>query len=295
MIQSRRARLAAFLAPYLLGTLILIVLPACLTFIIAFTSYDGVSSPIFGWKKLQFLQNFQFLLNEPLFKIALTNSLIFAAWAVPLRILGALALAMFYNRQRRGTDLHRAAVYLPTIIPDTAYALVWTWILNPLYGPLNASLRILGLPAPLWLADPAWALPAIILVSLLQIGEGFVVLLAGLRHVPQALYDSARVDGANRWEIFSSITLHFLIPWLAILTVRDVVLSFQSTFTPAYIMTRGGPYYATFFTPLLIYETAFDRLLFGPAAAISLVVFILTIFLVVIVFKSFDKWLGDEE
>lgn len=295
MIQSRRARLAAFLAPYLLGTLILIVLPACLTFIIAFTSYDGVSSPIFGWKKLQFLQNFQFLINEPLFKIALTNSLIFAAWAVPLRILGALALAMFYNRQRRGTDLHRAAVYLPTIIPDTAYALVWTWILNPLYGPLNASLRTLGLPAPLWLADPAWALPAIILVSLLQIGEGFVVLLAGLRHVPQALYDSARVDGANRWEIFSSITLHLLIPWLAILTVRDVVLSFQSTFTPAYIMTRGGPYYATFFTPMLIYETAFDRLLFGPAAAISLVVFILTIFLVVIVFKSFDKWLGDEE
>jgi len=295
LIQSRRARLAAFLAPYLLGTLILIVLPACLTFIIAFTSYDGVSSPIFGWKKLQFLQNFQFLINEPLFKIALTNSLIFAAWAVPLRILGALALAMFYNRQRRGTDLHRAAVYLPTIIPDTAYALIWTWILNPLYGPLNASLRILGLPAPLWLADSAWALPAIILVSLLQIGEGFVVLLAGLRHVPQALYDSARVDGANRWEIFSSITLHFLIPWLAILTVRDVVLSFQSTFTPAYIMTRGGPYYATFFTPLLIYETAFDRLLFGPAAAISLVVFILTIFLVVIVFQSFDKWLDDEE
>jgi multiple sugar transport system permease protein len=290
LIRSRRARLTAFLAPYLLGTLILIVFPASLTFYIAFTRYNGVSSPVFvGW------QNFQFLFNEPLFKIAFSHSLIFVAWAVPLRILGALALTILYNRQRRGTGLYRAAVYLPTIIPDAAYALVWTWILNPLYGPLNASLRTLGLPTPLWLADSALAFPAIIFVSLLQIGEGFVVLLAGLRHVPQVLYDSARMDGANRWQMFLSITLPLLIPWLAILTVRDVVLSFQSTFTPAYIMTRGGPYYSTFFTPLMIYETAFDRLLFGPAAAITLVVFIFTIFLVVIVFQFFDKWLSDEE
>jgi multiple sugar transport system permease protein len=137
--------------------------------------------------------------------------------------------------------------------------------------------------------------PAIILVSVLQIGEGFVVLLAGLRHVPQVLYDSARVDGANRWQMFSFITFPLLIPWLAILTVRDVVLSFQSTFTPTYLMTGGGPYYSTFFTPLMIYETAFDRLMFGPAAAITLVVFIFTIFLVVLVFQFFDKWLSDEE
>ena len=290
MIRSRRARITAFLSPYLLGTLLLIVLPAGLSFYIAFTRYNGVSNPVFvGW------QNFQFLLTEPFFKIAFINSLTFTVWAVPLRILGALVMALLYNRPRRGTDLYRAAVYLPTIIPDAAYALTWTWILNPLYGPLNASLRTLGLPGPLWLADSTWALPAIVLVSLLQIGEGFVVLLAGLRHVPRVLYDSARVDGANRWQMFSSITLPLLSPWLVLLTVRDVVLSFQSTFTPAYIMTRGGPYYSTFFTPLLIYETAFDRLLFGPAAAITLVVFIFTVLIVVIVYQFFDKWVLDEE
>ena len=290
MIRSRRARLTAFLTPYLLGTLLLIVFPASLTFYIAFMRYDGVSNPVFvGW------QNFQFLYNEPLFKLAFANSMIFTAWAVPLRILGALIIAMLYNNQHRGSGLYRAAAYLPTIIPDTAYALAWTWILNPLYGPLNASLRTLGLPAPLWLADSAWAFPAIVLVSLLQIGEGFVVLLAGLRHVPQVLYDSARVDGANRLQMFASITFPLLIPWLAILTVRDVVLSFQSTFTPAYIMTGGGPYYSTFFTPLMIYETAFDRLLFGPAAAITLVVFMFTVFLVVLVYQFFDKWISDEE
>jgi multiple sugar transport system permease protein len=290
LIRSRRARISAFLLPYLLGTLFLIVLPAGLTFYIAFVRYDGVSSPVFvGW------ENFKFLYNEPLFKLALANSMTFTAWAVPLRILGALALALFYNRPLRGVGLYRAAIYLPTIIPDAAYGLTWTWVLNPLYGPLNASLRTLGLPAPLWLADSAWALPAIILVSFLQIGEGFVILLAGLRHTPQVLYDSARVDGATRWQMFSAITLPRLAPWLALLTVRDVVLSFQSTFTPAYLMTRGGPYYSTFFTPLMIYETAFDRLLFGPAAAITLVVFMFTVFLVVLVYQFFEKWISDEE
>ncbi|MBI5353891.1 MAG: sugar ABC transporter permease [Chloroflexi bacterium] len=290
MTLSRRARITAFLSPYLLGTLILIVIPAGLSFYIAFMHYNGVARPVFaGW------QNFQFLPTEPFFKLAITNSLIFTAWAVPLRVLGALILALFYNHPHRGTGLYRAAVYLPTIIPDAAYALTWTWILNPLYGPLNASLRTLGLPTPLWLADSAWAFPAIILVSLLQIGEGFVILLAGLRHMPQVLYDSARVDGANRWQMFSSITLPLLVPWLVLLTVRDVVLSFQSTFTPAYIMTRGGPYYSTFFTPLFIYETAFDRLLFGPAAAVTLVVFIFTVLIVLIVYQFFDKWALDEE
>ena len=133
------------------------------------------------------------------------------------------------------------------------------------------------------------------LVSLFQLGEGFVVLLAGLRNIPQTYYDSARVDGANRWQMFVSITFPLLTPWLVILTVRDVVLSFQNTFAPAYLMTRGGPYYATYFTPLLIYETAFDRFLFGPAAAMMLLVFVYTILVVTIVYLMFDGWGFDEE
>jgi multiple sugar transport system permease protein len=212
-----------------------------------------------------------------------------------LRILGALLLALFFNRQRAGTGLYRAAAYIPTVIPDAAYALAWTWILNPLYGPLNASLRSLGLPPPPWLADSAWAFPAIVLVSIFQIGEGFVVLMAGLRHIPPVLYDSARVDGANRWQMFSTITLPLLSPWLVLFTVRDLVLSFQNTFTPAYIMTRGGPNYSTFFTPLLIYEAAFDSLRFGQAAAIMLIVFLYTILMVTVVYQFFDGWGIDEQ
>jgi multiple sugar transport system permease protein len=118
--------------------------------------------------------------------------------------------------------------------------------------------------------------------------------LAALRHIPPELYDAARVDGANRWQMFDSITLPLLTPWLVLLSVRDVALSFQNTFTPAYIMTRGGPYYSTFYMPLFIYETAFDGLRFGQAAALTLIVFVITMILVLILYFIFEGWGFDE-
>jgi multiple sugar transport system permease protein len=290
LFQQRRLQPYLFLLPYLLGALVLILLPAALSFTIAFTRYNGVAAPVFiGW------ENFNFLRYEPLFKVALINSLLYISEAVPLRILGALGLALLYSHPRRGIGLYRAAAYLPTVIPDAAYALMWLWILNPLYGPLNGLLRAFGLPAPGWLADSTWALPAIILVSLLQIGEGFVILLVGLRHIPRETYDAAYVDGANSWKSFRAITLPLLSPWLVLLIVRDVVITFQNTFTSAYLMTRGGPYYATFFLPLLTYETAFDGMRFGQAAAVMVLIFIYTLLLVLIVYFLFEGWGFDEE
>lgn len=290
MLQQRRIRPLLFLFPYLLGALLLIVLPAVLSFIFAFTRYNGISAPVFvGW------ENFSFLRYEPLFKVALINSLLFISEAVPLRILGALGLALLYSHPRRGVGLYRAAAYLPTIIPDAAYALMWLWILNPLYGPLNGLLRAVGLATPGWLSDSTWALPSIILVSLLQIGEGFVILLVGLRHIPRETYDAAYVDGANSWTSFWTITLPLLSPWLVLLIVRDVVLTFQNTFAPAYLMTRGGPYYATFLLPLLTYEFAFDSMRFGLAAAVMVLIFIYTLLMVAIVYFLFEGWGFDEE
>lgn len=286
---SFRSQTIALLIPYLLGALLLILLPAGIAFCVAFTQFNGIDPPVFiGW------QNFQLLSRDPLFWVAMINSLLFIMMGVPLRILGALGLALFYSRPRRAVGFYRAAVYLPTVIPETAFALIWLWILNPFYGPLNALLRALSLPAPSWLVDPSWAPLAIVLVTFFQLGEGFVILLAALRQVPSEVYDAAHVDGANRWQIFESITLPLLVPWLVLLSVRDIALSFQYTFTPAYVMTRGGPYYSTFYTSLLTYEIAFDGLRFGQAAALMLIVFILTILLVLIVYFLFEGWGFDE-
>src|SRR5262245_50822910 len=121
-----RAELYGLLSPYLLGTLVLVAIPAALSLALSFSYYDALSPPF--WTGLQ---NFREIASDPLLWISLGNSLYFILLAVPLRVLGALFLALLLNRPRRGTGVYRAAVYLPTVVPDIAYALIWLWIFNP--------------------------------------------------------------------------------------------------------------------------------------------------------------------
>ena len=285
-----QAGLYLLLAPYLVGALLLVALPALLSFALALTEYDALSPPV--WRGLD---NFQKLSQDYLFFISVRNSALFALITVPLRLLGALGLALLLRQPRPGAKLYRTAVYLPTIVPNVAYALIWLWLFNPLYGPLNLLLGRLGLPAPAWLVDEQTALPALALMALFQLGEGFAVLLAGLQEIPRDYYQAAALDGAGRWGQFRYITLPLLAPWLLLITMRDIIMSIQGTFTPAMIMTGGGPYYATLFVPLLIYRTAFDRFRFGEGAAMMLLVFVGLGLLLWLVYRSVGGWgYGDE-
>jgi multiple sugar transport system permease protein len=264
-----RLQLGMMLAPFLIGTTLLVALPMLLTFALAFAEYDALSAPL--WVGVE---NFRSIFQRQLFWLAVRNTALFVAMAVPLRLLGALGLALLLRPKRRGVGLYRAAIYLPTVIPDIAYALIWLWILNPIYGPLNLLLGWLGAPQPAWLADPQTALLAIGLMSLFQIGEGFLVLLAGLHEIPHEYYETASIDGGNRWQMFWRITLPLLAPWLLLLAVRDLLLLAQSNFVYVYLLTEGGPGYATLLLPLLVYQEAFDRFRFGPASAIMALSFV---------------------
>lgn len=265
---SYRGQMVLFLVPYLLGTLILVVVPAAATLALSFTEYHAIGKPL--WVGLD---NFRRMSETPLVRLSLYNTLIFAAAAVPLRLLGAIVMALLLGSRKRGSGLYRAAAYLPTIMPEAAYAMVWIWILNPVYGPLNMILAAFGLPAPAWLTEPGTARAAMVLMALLQLGEGFVVVLIARQNIHAALYEAAEVDGANRWQGFWSITLPLILPWLLLLLARDVVVSVQNTFTPSFILTYGGPYYSTTFLPLLIYEISFDFADWGLASAVLVVVY----------------------
>jgi multiple sugar transport system permease protein len=272
---SYHGRAFLFLVPYLLGTLVLVAVPALMTVGVAFTRFGGIARP--AWAGFE---NFRRVAETPLIRLSLYNTLVFVGLAVPLRFLGALFLALLLRGRRRGTGFYRTVAYLPTILPETAYALVWLWILNPVYGPLNMLLAALGLPAPAWLAEPMPARWAIVLMAAFQIGEGFIVLLAGLQNIPTELYEAAAVDGAGRWQSFWRITLPLLIPWLLLLTLRDMLVSLQNTFTPSFLLAYGGPYYATTFLPLLIYEISFDFMDLGLASAVLVVVYLWILLLV---------------
>jgi len=259
------------LAPYALGLMTLLVLPAAVTFALALTDYDLFSAPVFAG-----LDNFADMLDDPAFRAALPATLAFVALAVPLRVAGALALALLLHRSSRAASVQRSAVFLPTVVPDIAIALLWLFLVNPLYGPLPAVLGAVGLPVPDMLTTSAGALLLVVAMSAFAIGEGFVIALAVRRELPEELYELARVEGATPGFTFRRLTLPLMAPTLSLLAVRDVALSLQFAFVPALLVTGGGPDRATTFLPLLIYRNAFENGRYGYAAAITVVTFALT-------------------
>ena len=274
-----------FLLPYALGTLALVLLPAGLTFAYAFTDHTGLATPRFNG-----LTNARRLMADPLFAASLRASLIHVALAVPLRLLAATVLGLLLSAPRRGGRWYRAAVYLPTVIPDVALALVFLWVLNPVYGPLNQLLGLVGLPQPTWLATAWGARIGVVLMLLFPIGEAFLVVLATRRTINARLYEAAAMDGAGPWQQLRRITLPLLAPVLVLLAVRDTVLTLQSNFVPAYILTDGGPANATLYLPIYIFDQAFEFLGFGYGAMITLVVLAITIVLIAVQVLLVRRW-----
>jgi multiple sugar transport system permease protein len=283
---SERRGLALLLAPYLLGLTVLIAVPAVITFGLALFEYDLITSP--EWAGLS---NFRELWDDDIFRRSLRNSLMFIAAAVPLRLLGALLLALLLHPKIRGVSAYRTAAYLPTVVPDVAFALLMLWIFNPLYGPLNVALDAVGAPTPQWLTDPHDARWAVVLMSLFQIGEGFIVALAVRQSLPGDLYELAEIEGARPWYVFARVTLPLMAPALLLLLFRDTIFSFQANFVPALLIFDGGPPpYATTYLPLFVYTNAFEYLRYGYAAAAALVMFGITAAIVFAQWRILRRW-----
>jgi multiple sugar transport system permease protein len=283
---NERREYAVMLAPYVFGIAILIVIPALITFGLAVTEYDLIRSPRFNG-----LDNFRELWGDDIFRTAMRNSLMFIAFAVPLRLLGAVALALLLYKRFRGVAAYRTAGYLPTVVPDVAYALLWLWIFNPLYGPLNLALGAVGGPTPSWLTDPRAAQWAVIVMSLFTIGEGFIVAMATRQGIPSELYELGDIEGARPYYMFLRITLPLMAPTLLLLMFRDTIFSFQANFVPALILTNGGPApYATTYLPLWIYRNGFEYLRYGYAAAMTLTMFFATALIVYLQYRIVKRW-----
>ena len=265
-----------FLAPYVVGVVLLIAVPAVMNIGYALTDYSGLAPTA----RFTGLANVRRMLADPLFYASIRASLAHTVIVVPLRLLIALGLGLLLAAPRRGGRLYRASAYLPTVVPDVALALLFLWILNPLYGPLNAMLGMVGLPQPAWLTTPWTARLGVILMLLFPIGEAFLVVLAARRTIAPDLYDASAVDGAGPWQQFRHVTFPLIAPILVLLAIRDTILMLQVSFVPAYIMTDGRPAHATLYLPLYIYDQAFEFGGFGYAALLSVVLLLITLVLV---------------
>jgi multiple sugar transport system permease protein len=254
--------------PFFLGSLVLIVLPAMVSAGYAFTTYDGLSPAT--WAGLDTLRT---VLRDP----ELHRSLVATGWflllAVPLRIAGGLLLALLADGRGRLAGATRVGVFAPSVLPDPATALIWLWIINPLYGPLGALIRLGGgTPGPV-LIDTWGARLTIVALSVFALGEGFLVTLAARRELPPSLYDAASVEGARGVAQFRRITLPLLSPVLLLLTARDVLGSMTNALVPTLLLTKGGPLDATKTLPLLVYERGFREGDLGEGAALAVLTF----------------------
>ena len=282
MRRGYRTGVWLLLAPFLLGAAGLVLVPAVLTAGFAFTEYDGLAPARFVG-----LDTFRDLLGYGELRRSLASTAFFVVLAVPLRVLGGLALALLMARREPLAAPGRVAAYVPAVLPDAATALVFLWLVNPVYGPLALVLAAADGPV---LLDRLGARLTIVAIAVFALGEGFLVLLAARREVPPVLYDVARLEGARGAGLFRRVTLPLLTPVLALLSARDLVVSMQVTLVPVLLLTRGGPLGATKTLPFLVYERGFRELRFGDAAALALLLFVLTVVVVAVQFRLLRRW-----
>jgi multiple sugar transport system permease protein len=252
------------LMPYLAGLFGLVLLPAGLSLGLMFLRYDALGPP--AWAGLDNLRD---LAGDRLAHLALLNTTVYLVLAVALRVAGALALALVLHGPAPGARVARPLVFLPTLLPEAAYVLLWVVMFNPRYGPINQILGLAGVTGPAWLGEPGPALAALVIMAAWQLGEGFVLLLASLNDIPRTLYDLAALDGAGARARFWHVTLPLLLPRLLLLSVRDSVVVLQASLAPAMLMTGRGAGYATLLVPLYSYLLAFDDLRLGYAATLA--------------------------
>jgi multiple sugar transport system permease protein len=275
----------AFASPWLLGFLVLGVGPIVLSLYYSLCRYDVLRPPMFVG-----LENYRYLLFEsPKFYASIRNTVYFTLLRVPLVIVGSLALALLVAKPIRGVGVVRTIYYIPSIISGVALSVIWLWMYNPKYGLVNQALALIGVQGPLWLQSPQWSKEAIILMGIWSIGGGrMIVFVAGLNGIPAHLYESARVDGAGWWSQFRHITLPQLSGVLFLLTVTEVISSFQ-VFTEAYLMTSGGPLDSTLFYNLELFNRAFRDYDMGIASAMAWFLFLGTLGATVLLFRVLGK------
>lgn len=272
------------ISPWIIGFIFFQGGPLIAALLLSFTNWEWPQPPAFVG-----LAHFQTMTTDPLFTKTLFNSAYYALGTVPTGILVGLGLALLVNRRLRGIVIFRAIFFLPVVISGVALALLWGWLLNPNFGPVNNILSLFGIDGPGWLEDKNWAMPALILMSIWQVGVNMVIYLAALQQVPDSLHEAAALDGAGTLSRFRHITWPLISPVTLYLTIIGFISSFQ-TFTPTYILTRGGPENATLTLPLYIYFNAFAWSEPGYAAALAACLFLVVLGLTLIQFRLANRW-----
>lgn len=282
-----------FLLPWLIGFLGLTLGPTLASLYLSFTDYDLLTSP--RWAGLK---NYEYAFtSDRRFGNALSVTFTYVLWSVPLKLAAALGLAMVLDRSVRGVAFYRATFYLPSLLgASVAIAVLWRQLFGA-EGLINQLLFVVtGIQGPAWITHPDYALSTLIVLAIWQFGSPMIIFLAGLRQVPQDLYEAASMDGASGWRQFRKITLPLLAPVIFFNLVLQTIEAFKA-FTQAYIVSGGlgGPVDSTLFYSLYLYIEAFANFRMGYASALAWVLLVIIAIFTAVAFGTSKYWVYYED
>jgi multiple sugar transport system permease protein len=281
-----------FISPYIVGFIVFVAFPVGASFYYGLTNLNILKPPQFVG-----LNNYQNLFfNDEKFWISLWNTAYYVLLSLPIGTAFTLSVAILLNSKVPGQSIFRTVYYLPSMVPAVASSIIWIMLLNPQFGIVNIIIRFLGLQAPGWIADPAWAKPAIILMGLWAMGGTIVIYLAALQDVPTHLVEAAILDGAGVMQRFFNVTIPMISPAILFNVIMGLIGAFQ-VFTSAYVMTGGGPNNSTLFYALNLYQNAFKYLKMGYASAMAWVLLAITLGCTLLVMRTSARYIyyGGEE
>lgn len=270
-----------FILPSLIGFLVFTFIPVIISLFLSFTKWNFME----GWGSIRFngLDNYIRLFSDEWFINSYKNNIVFTVITVPALIALGLVAATIINKYIYGGGAVRTMLFIPYIASVVAVCAVWMVLLQPSYGPVNQFLRMLGIENPPgWLADFKWSLPSIMIIYIWQqVGYYAIVFLAGLKGIPEDVYEAARVDGASSIRQFFSITIPLISPTTFFLTIMGIIGSFK-VFDQISVLTQGGPGSSSSVMAYYVYRTAFEYFDMGYANTLAWALFAL-VFLVTLV------------
>ena len=279
-----------YLMPWILGMLILQIYPFLCSFYYSFTNYQVSSSPIWSG-----LDNYSYLFtSDTEFWNSVKVTVVYTLYTVPGKLVMALAVAVFLNRNIKGINLIRTLYYIPSLFGGSvAVSVLWKALFID-NGVINALLTGLSLPAIQFWGDPRYALKTICALEIWQFGSSMVMFLAALKQVPTSLYEAASIDGAGKLQSFFRITLPQITPIIFFNLIMQTIQALQN-FTSAFVITKGGPVKSTYVLGMKLYKEGFSYFKMGYASAISWAIFVMIVAVTMLLFRSSSVWVHYDD
>ncbi|HEX4055793.1 MAG TPA: sugar ABC transporter permease [Tepidisphaeraceae bacterium] len=275
----------AFVSPWLVGFFAFTLVPIAMSLYYSFCDYTLLQPPLFKG-----LNNYRLLAHDRVFWKVVLNTTIYALMALPLGMIVALGVAMLLNLKIRGLSIYRTIIFLPSLVPTIASAVLWLWLFNSKLGLINTALRVIGVTNPPgWLTDVHWAMPALVFMSVWGIGNTVIIYLAGLQDVPRELYEAANIDGATTLRKIWHVTLPLISPVIFFNLIMGIIGTLQ-VFAVPYVMTQGGPARSTYFYTMYLYDNAFSYLKMGYADAMAWIQLLIILALTALAAWSGKRW-----